>query len=31
MRDPGQVLLIDPLPAIDWPYRVLDRVDQNLP
>jgi murein DD-endopeptidase MepM/ murein hydrolase activator NlpD len=31
MRDPGQVALMDPLGAIDWPYRVLAATDQNFP
>lgn len=30
MRDPRQVVLFDPLGAIDWPYRVLPATHQNL-
>ena len=31
MRDPDQVALIDPLDMLNWPYKVLDDCDQNLP
>ncbi len=31
MHDPDQMELIDPLPVVDWPHRVLASPDQNNP